>query len=214
MSGGAIIASGNVLLWDANGNPLLTTNAGGNPVLANRIVGADGSSFAGVLGDLLKAGIFGVTGNQLVVDSNGAITTKNTPPTAPPGTTEVQERSVLTVSKLGGTATFSYVPGAGQDFRLQQLTLRGFIAAPNSDKQLNARATYLIRPNGAGSAVGEKEIVRLYLHRTPQAIQDYNDKSSQAGVLFIGDGTKAFYIAVVNNSQDDAELEVAIRGFY
>ena len=75
---------------------------------------------------------------------------------------------------------------------------------------LQARSRIWLRPNGAGSAVGEVLIDSLYL-----ANQSFVEDSCVDGeYVFTGDGTAVIYVTVTNWSKDNAEFVPSFGGYY
>ena len=145
----------------------------------------------------------------VVIASDQTAIPVTTTPSAPDGTTPIEQSDTSVVTKLGGTATTSYTIPNGETVDISSFRFGGYLpsntAAPN-----NAKCELYHRPNGTGNVTGQTLVFTLYLQHTAIGIENF----ATGEVEYTGDGTAVFDMIVTNWSQTDGEYFRQIRGYY
>lgn len=145
----------------------------------------------------------------VVISSDQSSIPVSTTPVTPDGTTLVNESDTSSVTKLGGTDSFSWTIPSGETVEITAFSFGGYLPT-NTSNAVNAKCELYHRPNGAGNTTGQTLVYTLYLNS-----QSFIREVFAVGeVEYTGDGTAVLELDVTNWSQQDAELFKSIRGYY
>lgn len=220
--------TGEVLLFDANGVPLVLTAAGEmkaevfqkantqfeqvivDPSVPTRKaeVTADGRLTVETHAPVGQAGqhviiVDPITGNQASVDETGALNVVQNLVIVPDDKTSWNQNTQEVTGDRGGTDSWDIIVPNNETLTLKQWSAGAYVL--DDQIMLQWKANLWWQPNGSTS--GQELLEAFYFQGQSEGVRNFERE-------FTGDGTARFHVDIVNQSRDDSEARLFLKGYY